>query len=653
MALEVRPSGQRDWGKIVSDAISAGIGGYQQGMSLRAARDLMEYQQQARALELQKQQQSIEAAAIEAENERNASVAWNDAITQARQGIYQPFQLRRNIGGMTMTLPSSGDVAAQQSLAQYREAAAGRTNGVPADDLMAAGYSKEEIEANFQPTGTYRNPTTGQEVVLYRRPNTRSGEQRAQGTYEARQRLAALDEVMRRLQGTAIEGRILAQNMENMERAYSNRAVYDDATMAQAAPAYVREDGTFDRETFARDVEQQRGVLALGNPAIVLQAANYLRALNNGVLPQQYSWMADLQTANDRNATDYVERVATMSRLADTLKNYGQVVSQHSTQNARLYNFLQAQNGYLGANDAEQANAAAQYARDYNTTPDEVRRIAAGIRYAATAGQDETARRELEMYRQKQEIANTFTMARDAARAARTAATRAAAPVSAGTANRAQIPAEYIAPANEAIALVDGFYNTVAKVKQYQEENAGAALTLSQQQVLAAWNNLPASRQQDIKAVAEKLRNNAVLSREEYNTLLTAYGAMTSAVSRHASFLMADQWPSLAALPANEVVAGAAPMSGAPPAPPAPPAAPAPAAAAPPQQAAQPARPPRQARVATRGSDLNIRSGAGTNNSVIGSIPNNTTVTVIDMGNGWAKVVYHGKQGYISTDYLR
>ena len=49
---------------------------------------------------------------------------------------------------------------------------------------------------------------------------------------------------------------------------------------------------------------------------------------------------------------------------------------------------------------------------------------------------------------------------------------------------------------------------------------------------------------------------------------------------------------------------------------------------------------------------LNVRSGAGTNYSVIGSLKNGTIVPVISESNGWSKINYNGKTGYVSSNYL-
>ena len=51
-------------------------------------------------------------------------------------------------------------------------------------------------------------------------------------------------------------------------------------------------------------------------------------------------------------------------------------------------------------------------------------------------------------------------------------------------------------------------------------------------------------------------------------------------------------------------------------------------------------------------SSLNFRSGPSTSASKIGSIPNGSEVGVISESNGWSKVNYNGKTGYVSSSYL-
>lgn len=47
-------------------------------------------------------------------------------------------------------------------------------------------------------------------------------------------------------------------------------------------------------------------------------------------------------------------------------------------------------------------------------------------------------------------------------------------------------------------------------------------------------------------------------------------------------------------------------------------------------------------------TSLNVRSGAGTNYKIIGSVKKNTTVNVTSVTKGWGKINHNGKDGYIS-----
>lgn len=51
-------------------------------------------------------------------------------------------------------------------------------------------------------------------------------------------------------------------------------------------------------------------------------------------------------------------------------------------------------------------------------------------------------------------------------------------------------------------------------------------------------------------------------------------------------------------------------------------------------------------------SALNVRSGAGTNHSVIGSLANGKSVSVLSQSSGWAKISYKSGTGYVSLQYL-
>ena len=50
---------------------------------------------------------------------------------------------------------------------------------------------------------------------------------------------------------------------------------------------------------------------------------------------------------------------------------------------------------------------------------------------------------------------------------------------------------------------------------------------------------------------------------------------------------------------------------------------------------------------------LNIRSGYGTNYSVIGTLTNGTKVEIVESQNGWYKIKYNGGYGYVSGDYVK
>ena len=51
-------------------------------------------------------------------------------------------------------------------------------------------------------------------------------------------------------------------------------------------------------------------------------------------------------------------------------------------------------------------------------------------------------------------------------------------------------------------------------------------------------------------------------------------------------------------------------------------------------------------------STVNFRSAASTSSTILGELKNGTAVTVLSTSNGWSKVSYAGKPGYISADYL-
>ena len=57
--------------------------------------------------------------------------------------------------------------------------------------------------------------------------------------------------------------------------------------------------------------------------------------------------------------------------------------------------------------------------------------------------------------------------------------------------------------------------------------------------------------------------------------------------------------------------------------------------------------------VATNGSNLNVRSGAGTGYTKIGSLAKGERVIVLSRSGSWSHILYHGiKTGYVSSQYL-
>ena len=57
--------------------------------------------------------------------------------------------------------------------------------------------------------------------------------------------------------------------------------------------------------------------------------------------------------------------------------------------------------------------------------------------------------------------------------------------------------------------------------------------------------------------------------------------------------------------------------------------------------------------VATNGSNLNVRSGAGTGYTKIGSLAQGERVIVLSRSGSWSRILYHGtKTGYVSSQYL-
>mgnify|MGYP001416387896 FL=1 len=52
-------------------------------------------------------------------------------------------------------------------------------------------------------------------------------------------------------------------------------------------------------------------------------------------------------------------------------------------------------------------------------------------------------------------------------------------------------------------------------------------------------------------------------------------------------------------------------------------------------------------------SGLNVRSGAGTSYSKLGKLEYKEKVTVLSISNGWSKINYNGKTGYVDSSYLQ
>ncbi|HIW93698.1 MAG TPA: C40 family peptidase [Candidatus Flavonifractor merdipullorum] len=57
-------------------------------------------------------------------------------------------------------------------------------------------------------------------------------------------------------------------------------------------------------------------------------------------------------------------------------------------------------------------------------------------------------------------------------------------------------------------------------------------------------------------------------------------------------------------------------------------------------------------KVSAGGSTLNMRSGAGTSYGVVSSLPDGTIAEIVGINNGWYKIQYGGKTGYVSSDYM-
>ncbi|MED4213983.1 SH3 domain-containing protein, partial [Priestia megaterium] len=52
-------------------------------------------------------------------------------------------------------------------------------------------------------------------------------------------------------------------------------------------------------------------------------------------------------------------------------------------------------------------------------------------------------------------------------------------------------------------------------------------------------------------------------------------------------------------------------------------------------------------------TSLRVRTGPATYHSVIGGVLNGTTLNVVGSENGWFKVNYQGKTGYVSSEFMK
>ena len=55
----------------------------------------------------------------------------------------------------------------------------------------------------------------------------------------------------------------------------------------------------------------------------------------------------------------------------------------------------------------------------------------------------------------------------------------------------------------------------------------------------------------------------------------------------------------------------------------------------------------------TTTDSVRMRSGAGTDSSIITTIPSGVTLEIISEENGWAEITYQGQTGYVSADYIQ
>ncbi|WP_235604050.1 SH3 domain-containing protein, partial [Bacillus gaemokensis] len=52
-------------------------------------------------------------------------------------------------------------------------------------------------------------------------------------------------------------------------------------------------------------------------------------------------------------------------------------------------------------------------------------------------------------------------------------------------------------------------------------------------------------------------------------------------------------------------------------------------------------------------TSLRVRSQANTNSAILGNLKNGEKVTILGKANGWAKISYKGKEGYVSLEFVK
>jgi hypothetical protein len=61
----------------------------------------------------------------------------------------------------------------------------------------------------------------------------------------------------------------------------------------------------------------------------------------------------------------------------------------------------------------------------------------------------------------------------------------------------------------------------------------------------------------------------------------------------------------------------------------------------------------KQTYTVTARTGLRVRENPSLLSATCGLLPHGTSIDVVDIANGWAKVVYNGEYGYCSTAYLK